>query len=111
MLYDGVAMARGAAFPQTRKRVGCFGCLWQVSIVLALAGILLTALTGVSYPWAFYLGGKFHIMPMWQGWGRAHAKSGDYLVWVSFEPTPRGSGMYLSTNLTGSAYLCTPRGE
>jgi hypothetical protein len=80
-------------------------------LVLALGGVLLTALTGLFYPWAFYLGGKFHILPYWQGWGRAHAKSGDYLVWVQFEPTPRGSKMYLESNLTGDAYVCTPRGE
>lgn len=41
-----------------------------------------------------------------------HAKSGDYVVYVSFEPTPRGSKvLYVETNLTGNAYLCTPRGE
>ncbi len=50
-------------------------------------------------------------MPMWQGWGKAHAKSGDYLVWVQFRPTPRGSRMYRESNLTGNAYVCTPRGE
>ncbi|HJT70545.1 MAG TPA: hypothetical protein VJ731_10120 [Terriglobales bacterium] len=106
-------MTRYSAFPQSapRKRVGCFGCLLQVSLVLVLGAVLLTALTGVFFPWAFYLGGKFHIMPMWQGWGRAHAKGGDYLVWISFEPTPRSSGLYRTSNLTGDAYLCTPRGE
>jgi hypothetical protein len=48
---------------------------------------------------------------MWQGWGREHTQNGDYLVWVRFEPTPRGSRMYLSSNLTGVAYVCTPHGE
>jgi len=43
--------------------------------------------------------------------GTARAKGGDYLVWVQFEPTPRGSRMYLASNLTGNAYVCTPRGE
>ncbi len=95
----------------TKRRTGCLGCIWQVGIVLVLGAVLLTALTGLFYPWAFYLGGKFHIMPMWQGWGKAHAKSGDYLVWVQFEPTPNGSKMYLETNLKGNAYVCTPRGE
>ncbi len=90
---------------------GCLGCLGQVSLALLLGVILITAITGVFYPWAFYLGGKFHIMPMWQGWGKEHTKSGDYLVWVRFEPTPRGSRMYLESNLTGTAYVCTPRGE
>jgi len=83
----------------------------QVILVLVASVILLTAMTGLFYPWAFYLGGKFHIMPFWQGWGRMHSKGGDYLVWVQFEPTPRGSKMYLETNLTGRALVCTPRGE
>ncbi len=83
----------------------------QCALMLLTAAILMTALTGLLYPWAFYLGGKFHLIPMWQGWGKAHAKSGDYLVWVQFEPTPRGSRMYLESNLTGTAYVCTPRGE
>lgn len=98
-------------FAPRKARSGCFGCLWQVGLVLLLGAVLITALTGLFYPWAFYLGGKFHIVPLWQGWGKAHAKSGDYLVWVQFEPTPRGSKMYLESNLTGLAYVCTPRGE
>jgi hypothetical protein len=68
-------------------------------------------MTGLFYPWAFYLGGKFHIMPYWQGWGKLHAKSGDYVLFVRFEPTPRGSRMYLESNLKGTGYLCTPRRE
>jgi hypothetical protein len=80
-------------------------------LVLVASVILLTAMTGLFYPWAFYLGGKFHIMPLWQGLGRMHSKGGDYQVWVQFEPTPRGSKMYLETNLTGRAFVCTPRGE
>ena len=94
-----------------RPRLGCLGCLWQVGIVLVLGCVLVIAMTGLFYPWAFYLGGKFHIMPYWQGWGKLHAKSGDYVMFVRFEPTPRGSRMYLETNLKGTAYLCTPRGE
>jgi hypothetical protein len=78
---------------------------------LVASVILFTAMTGLLYPWAFYLGGKFHIMPFWQGWGRLHSKGGDYRVWVQFEPTPRGSKMYLESNLTGRAFVCTPRGE
>ena len=94
----------------TKARTGCLGCLWQVGLVLFLGVVLVTALTGL-YPWAFYLGGKFHIIPLWQGWGRAHAKSGDYLIWVQFEPTPQGSRMIPHSNLRGIGYLCTPRGE
>jgi len=98
--------------PTTRKaRTGCLGCLGQVGLVLLLGLVLSTALIGVFYPWAFYLGGKFHIIPCWQGVGRAHAKSGDYVVWVQFEPTTRSSGLYRTSNLTGLAYVCTPRAE
>ena len=96
---------------RNRPRLGCLGCLWQVGIVLVLGCVLVIAMTGLFYPWAFYLGGKFHIMPYWQGWGKLHAKSGDYVLFVRFEPTPRGSRMYLTSNLKGTAYLCTPRGE
>ncbi len=98
-------------FAARKARKGCLGCFGQVLLVLLLGAIFLTAGTAVFYPWAFYLGGKFHIVPMWQGWGRLHGKGGDYLVWVQFQPTPRGSRMYLVSNLTGNAYLCTPRGE
>jgi hypothetical protein len=80
-------------------------------LVLALGGILVIATIGVFAPWAFYLGGNFHILPYWQGWGKAHAKSGDYFVYVMIEPTSRGSKMYLETNLSGTGYVCTPRGE
>jgi hypothetical protein len=98
-------------FVARKARRGCLGCLWQSSLLLVLAGVLFLAFTGLFFPWAFYLGGNFHILPYWQGWGRAHAKSGDYLLFVRIEPTTRGSRMYLSTNLTGIAYVCTPRGE
>ena len=94
-----------------RAGKGCLGCFGKVSLVLLFGVVLMTAITAVFYPWAFYLGGNFHIIPIWQGWGRLHGNGGDYLVWVQFEPTPRGSGMHLESNLTGRAYLCTPRGE
>lgn len=63
------------------------------------------------YPWAFYLGGKFHITPYWQGWGKLHAKSGEYVLFVRIQPTAHGSRMYAHSNLRALAYLCTPRAE
>ena len=98
-------------FPAPKTRAGCLGCIWQVGLTLALGCVLVVAMTGVFHPWAFYLGGNFHILPYWQGWGTAHAKSGDYLLYVRVEPSMRSSRMYLSTNLSGNAYVCTPRGE
>src|SRR6266542_6477311 len=98
-----------------KARRGCFGCLvqtvWQSAVVLLLGAVLILALTGLFYPWAFYLGGKFHIIPYWRGWGKLHAKSGDYVLFVRFEPTPRGSRILPASNLRGVGYLCTPRGE
>ena len=98
-----------------KMRRGCLGCLlqtvWQSAVVLFLGAVLILALTGLFYPWAFYLGGKFHIIPYWQGWGKLHAKSGDYVLLVRFGPTPQGSRIIPHSNLNGVAYLCTPRGE
>jgi hypothetical protein len=103
--------ANSFQLPIRRKsRLGCLGCLWQVGLVLVLGMVLIIALTGLFYPWAFYLGGKFHILPYWQGWGALHAKSGDYVLWIQFEPTPRGSRIIPRFNLQGTGYLCTPRG-
>jgi hypothetical protein len=97
--------------PKGKTRTGCFGCFWQTVVVLVLGGILVIAGMGIFYPWAFYLGGKFHILPYWSGLGTAHARSGAYLVWIQIQPTPRNSKMFLETNLRGIAYVCTPRGE
>src|ERR1700730_16730420 len=113
-MHDGVLLFPQMTGPQKmarRRHFGCFGCLWQVGVLLVLATIAYLAMIGVFAPWAFYLGGKFHITPYWQGWGKLHAKSGDYLLFVRIEPTSRGSKMYLETNLSGTAYVCTPRGE
>src|ERR1700733_11821034 len=96
---------------KNRRRAGCLGCLGQSALALFL-GLLLTAgLTALLFPWAFFLGGNFHLVPYWQGWGKLHGNSGDYIVMVQIEPTPRGSRVYLEAGLSGNAYLCTPRGE
>jgi hypothetical protein len=103
------------AAARKKRRSGCLGCLFQIALTLLVGLVLgcafLLAVTAIFAPWAFYLGGPFHITPYWQGVGKAHAKSGDYVLFVYFGPTPRGSKMYLETNLTGNAYVCTPRGE
>ncbi len=95
-----------------RGGCGCMGCLGQSVLVLFLGCVLILALDAVFMPWGFYLGGSFHIIPYWQGWGTLHAQSGDYPLFVRFEPTMRGgSRMYPSSRMSGIAYLCTPRGE
>lgn len=96
-------------FPSRSKpRVGCLGCLMQVLLILVLAGVGYLAIQGVFAPWGFFLGGPFHIMPYWQGWGRMHSKiSGDYVLYVSFEPTSGGRGTYGGSWVKGTGYLCT----
>ena len=69
------------------------------------------AITAAFAPWGFYLGGKFHIVPYWQGWGVFHSKNGDYPLFVRFEPTPGGRGVHGGSWVDGVAFLCTPRGE
>ena len=80
-------------------------------VVLVLCGIAYVAALGVFAPWAFYMGGKFHITPYWQGWGRAHTANGDYLIYVLISPSSNSSKMYLSTSVAGRVNVCTPRGE
>jgi len=98
-----------------KRRSGCLGCLFQMALFLVVGVVLgcafWLAVTAVFAPWAFYLGGPFHITPYWQGVGKAHAKSGDYVIYVYLGPTPNTSKMSLDTSLTGTARVCTPRGE
>jgi hypothetical protein len=73
--------------------------------------VLFLAITAVFAPWGFYLGGNFHIVPEWQGLGTLHAKSGNYVVYVRFQPRPSGSKVYPGPSVGGIGYLCSPRGE
>jgi hypothetical protein len=79
--------------------------------VLVIVGAVLLGGTALFQPWAFYMGGRFHLLPYWQGWGRLHSNSagGDYAVYVYFSPQVRRySGL---RSVTGTAVLCTPRGQ
>lgn len=106
-----MSIAQNPALAGGRKgRTGCLGCFGQVGLILVVFGIVMLAVTAVFAPWAFYLGGSFHVLPWWQGWGKLHAKSGDYLMYVRIQPAT-GTKTYLETNLGGEAYICTPRGE
>jgi len=94
-----------------RPRVGCFGCLPRLVLILAFGCVLVLAITAVFAPWGFFLGGSFHIIPYWQGWGTLPAKSGKYVLFVRFEPTPNGSNLMPHPSVKGVGYLCSPRGE
>lgn len=86
------------------------GCLVQVLAALMLGVVVLMGSMAVFTPWGFYMGGHFHIIPQWTGWGQMHSKiAGDYALFVTFSPkTGRGLGL---THVSGNAVICTPRGE
>jgi hypothetical protein len=87
------------------------GCLTRLVLVFLLCGGVMAAVLAIAAPWGFYMGGRFHLFPYWQGWGRMHSNSagGDYAIYVYFYPQIRRySG---PTHVAGTAMLCTPRGE
>ncbi len=87
-----------------------WGCLTRVVAALVLGGVLLLVLNAVFLPWGFFLGGHFHFIPYWQGWGRLHSsQSGDYVLFMRMEPRP--PTRLGSSTVSGIAYLCTPQGE
>jgi len=98
-------------FAGARRSRGCLGCLVQVPLVLVGGVVLMLAITAVFAPWGFFMGGSFHIIPYWQGWGTLHAKNGKYVVLVQFEPTPSGSKLMPHPSVKGLAWICSPRGE
>jgi hypothetical protein len=87
------------------------GGLKQLFPILALFVVAVVVLPAIFMPWAFFMGGSFHILPTWQGWGKMHSNTagGDYVIRISIYPkTARHVGY---THVRGSAWLCTPRGE
>jgi hypothetical protein len=93
-----------------RSRSGCLGDLIRLAALLVVLGIGYLGLVAAFAPWAYYLGGTFHVLPYWQGWGTMRSKtSGEYVVFMYMyggSPTRLGSA-YMS----GNGYICTPRHE
>jgi hypothetical protein len=85
----------------------------QVLGALALGAVVLYAIYVVFAPWAFYMGGRFHLYPGWTGWGRMHSNiAGDYVLFVSISPRTGGRGSYRAVpHIRGQGFICTPRGE
>lgn len=84
------------------------GCLTRVVVILIFGCLLVLAIDAVFAPWSFYMGGSFHWIPMWQGWGRMHTSSGDYLLFVRMQPRRGSRGV---AHVVGDGVLCTPHGE
>ncbi|HKD81443.1 MAG TPA: hypothetical protein VKH81_17240 [Candidatus Angelobacter sp.] len=93
------------------RRQSGVGCLTRLVLTLVIVGVVMAGATYLFSPWAYYMGGRFHWFPSWQGVGRLHSNSGggDYAVYVYFYPRLRRySGL---RHVAGNAVLCTPRGE
>ena len=93
------------------RGLGCLtGCLTRLVLGLVAGMMLVAAIAAVFAPWSFFLGGRFHPLPLWQGIGTMHAKSGDYVLYVWMAPAP-GGRTFNFPYFRGWGYLCTPRGE
>jgi hypothetical protein len=97
--------------PVPRRRSGA-GCLVQVLAALALGVVLIFGIDALLAPWAFYMGGHFHIYPGWTGWGKMHSKiAGDYAVLMNITPTTGSSHTRAVPHVKGQGFICTPRGQ
>jgi hypothetical protein len=97
---------------QTKPKPGCLGWLTRIVVLLILGSLAVLLIWAVFAPWSFFLGGSFHPLGMWQGWGRMHSTKagGDYVLFVRMWPG-RGSRVTGFPGVTGTAILCTPRNE
>src|ERR1051326_2556069 len=94
-----------------RRKSGA-GCLVQVLAALALGVVLVLGINAVFMPWSFYMGGHFHIIPNWTGWGQMHSKiAGDYAVYVNISSTTLAHSMHAVPHIKGQGFICTPRGQ
>ena len=82
------------------------------NLLILAAGLVVVFVINTAFtPWGFFMGGSFHLLRRWHGWGRMHSNTagGDYVVYLSISPTT-GKGLGLSS-VAGDGMLCTPRGE
>ena len=91
-----------------QPRKARMGCLTQVVLSLLLGVAAIFAIDAVFAPWSYFMGGNFHLIPMWQGWGRIHAPAGDYVLFVTMSPRTGSRGI---AHVAGTGVLCTPRGD
>lgn len=93
---------------KTSAKRGAAGCLGTL-VGVFLAAILLTLFFS---PWAFYIGNRFTPSASWEGYGRLHSSTGtDYGLYLHLSEYSRtGRHSVHSSNLRGTAALCTPLG-
>ena len=94
--------------PRRRRSGGGWG---RLLLVLILVGAAFYGALWLLSPWAFYMGGEFHAIPMWQGWGRMHSNTagGDYAVYLYIWPD--SGRLHGLAYVSGGGILCRPTGE
>lgn len=93
------------------RRPKLTGAMQWVALFFLL--VLVAGVYVVLFPWGFFLGGNFHPLPYWTGWGEMHSsKAGSYFLYVEIWPSTRQLETIIPhTFVKGRANLCTPRGE
>lgn len=101
-------LSRGTPEAPRRKLSGA-----KQWIVVFLMLIAVGALYIGLFSWGFLLGGSFHLLPYWEGWGKMHSTTaGDYFLYVQVWPSTRQLETIIPhTFVQGKGYLCTPKGE
>ena len=94
--------------PPQRRRIGCLGQLLALAL---LAGVGFIALMGFTNPWIFTVGGRFRVLPFWEGVGEMQGPGGTYRIFVFFQPSTGGSRVLPSTSVRGSGWVCAPTGH
>jgi hypothetical protein len=83
----------------------------RVIFLIAMVALLVVGIPAIYTPWGFFMGGGFRLLPIWKGYGKMHSNTagGDYVFQLYFYPQ---SGRWIDNGqVTGSAVMCTPRGE
>ena len=91
-----------------RRRVGCLG---QLILLALLAAVGFIALMGLTNPWIFTVGGRFRLLPFWEGVGDIQGPGGTYRIFIFFQPENAGSRVLPNTSVGGSGWICTPSGQ
>ena len=101
-------LSQPSSKPPRRKLTGTTQ-LVVFFLLLVVVGALYVGL----YSWGFFLGGNFHPLPDWAGWGKMHSTSaGDYLLYVAVWPSTRPLERIIPhTFVKGRADLCMPNGQ
>jgi len=97
-----------------RRGCGCLGCLPQLLGLAVILALLYFGVTAIVAPWIYNVGGRWRLLPTWEGVGTIHAPSrgGDYPIYVSFSPDSGGTRSTLQvTSADGWGAICTPAGK